>query len=108
MLLAKYKGKLSSKQITTRLSLLTKMVNQYGLAGGSNTVPTSALDFAIENINNPAEEVRKMSIALLGSAYKQDPNKVEPKLVNLKDSIQDLIREGGGGTGNPSAKHRKK
>lgn len=54
ILLAKYKGKLSSKQITTRLSLLTKMVSQYGLGGGSNSVPPSALDFAIENLNNPA------------------------------------------------------
>lgn len=45
-LLAKYKGKLSGKQITTRLSLLNKMVSQYGLGGGTS-VPPSALDFAL-------------------------------------------------------------
>jgi|JI6StandDraft_1071083.scaffolds.fasta_scaffold304564_3 hypothetical protein len=48
-----------------------------------------------------------MSIALLASAYKQDANKTETKLVNLKESVQDLIREGVV-QGTPPAKHRKK
>lgn len=60
------------------------MVSQYGLGGGTNTVPTLALDFAIENLNNPAEEARKLAIALLGTAYKKDPAKTEPKLSNVK------------------------
>ena len=54
-LLAKYKGKLRSKQIATRLQMLNKMVDQYGFGGGSNTVPLVALDFGLENVNNPAE-----------------------------------------------------
>jgi hypothetical protein len=45
--LARSKAKLSSKQLTTRLSFITKMIDQYGLAGGSNTVPVGCLDFAI-------------------------------------------------------------
>ena len=45
-LLAKYKGKLSGRQISTRLTLLNKMVQQYGL-GGASAVPTSCLDFAV-------------------------------------------------------------
>jgi hypothetical protein len=53
-LLAKFKGKLSSRQIATRLNLLNRMVDQYGL-GGSNCVPPSCLEFAIENANNPSE-----------------------------------------------------
>jgi hypothetical protein len=53
-LLAKYKGKLSARQIAVRLNLLNKMLEQYGL-GGANGVPASSLDFAIEHVNNPAE-----------------------------------------------------
>jgi hypothetical protein len=59
------------------------MVNQYGIGGG-NSVPTAALDFAIENCNNPSEEVRKLSINLLSAAFKKDPVRTEPKLSNLK------------------------
>lgn len=60
------------------------MVSQYGLGGGSNSVPPSALDFAVENLNNPAEEARKLAIALLGTAYKKDSARTEPKLSNIK------------------------
>jgi len=45
--LTKSKTKLASKQVATRLSFISKMINQYGLSGGSNSVPLSALDFAI-------------------------------------------------------------
>ena len=69
------------------------MVQQYGL-GGASAVPTSCLDFAVQNSNNPAGEARKLSIALLSSAYSKDPNKTEPKMSNLKESIQDQIRQG--------------
>ena len=72
--MSKYKGKLSSKQITIRLALLSKMIQQYGL-GGTNAVPTSCLDFAIENANNPSEEARKLSINMLATAYSKDPNR---------------------------------
>jgi hypothetical protein len=46
MLLSKSKAKLASKQVATRLILLSKMIGDYGL-GGANCVPVSALDFAI-------------------------------------------------------------
>lgn len=55
MALTKNKAKLSSKQLSTRLSMVSKMIDDYGLASGPNTVPISALDFAIENLNNSAE-----------------------------------------------------
>lgn len=55
MALTKNKAKLSSKQLSTRLSMVSKMIDDYGLASGPNTVPLSALDFAIENLNNSAE-----------------------------------------------------
>jgi hypothetical protein len=45
--LAKSKSKLSSKQLATRLSLITKMIEQYGVAGSPNTVPLTCLDFAL-------------------------------------------------------------
>ena len=45
--LFKMKGKLSAKQIATRLTLVSKMIDDYGIANGQNTVPISALDFAI-------------------------------------------------------------
>lgn len=104
-LLAKYKGKLSARQIAVRLNLLNKMVEQYGL-GGANGVPVSSLDFGIEHVNNPAEEARKLSISLLATAYKKDSNRAEAKISSLKESVQDLIREGGQAT--PVVKHKKK
>jgi hypothetical protein len=55
--------------------MITKMIDDYGLANGANTVPLSTLDFAIENINNSAEEVRKNAVALLTTSYRRDKNK---------------------------------
>jgi hypothetical protein len=55
MLLTKNKAKLSSKQLTARLLMISKMVDDYGLASGPNTVPLATLDFAIENLNHSAE-----------------------------------------------------
>jgi hypothetical protein len=53
--LTKNKAKLSSKQLATRLTMISKMIDDYGLASGPNTVPLSTLDFAIENLNHSAE-----------------------------------------------------
>ncbi len=72
--------------------MIAKMIDDYGLASGPNTVPTSTLDFAIENLNHSAEEVRKNAVALLATAYRRDKNKTEGKIANLKDSIQRQIR----------------
>ena len=82
------------------------MISQYGI-GGANGVPASSLDFAVENVNNPAEEARKLSIGLLGAAYKKDANRTEAKISNLKESVQDQIREGGGSSP-PVPKQKKK
>ncbi len=73
--LTKNKSKLSSKQIATRMIMISKMIEDYGLASGPNTVPVSTLDFAIENINHSAEEVRKNAVNLLSTAYRRDKNK---------------------------------
>jgi hypothetical protein len=90
--LAKSKSKLSSKQLCTRLAMISKMIEDYGLSSGSNTVPLSALDFAIENLNNSAEEVRKSAVSLLSTAYRKDKQKAETKINGLKDSILNQIR----------------
>lgn len=45
--LTKNKAKLSSKQIATRMIMISKMIDDYGLASGPNTVPLSTLDYAI-------------------------------------------------------------
>lgn len=90
--LTKSKGKLSSKQMTIRLQLITKMIDQYGLASGSQTVPVSTLDFAIQQLNNPSEEVRKQAINLLAVAYRQDKNKTEIKVSGLRENIVEQIR----------------
>ena len=52
--LTKSKAKLSSKQVSTRLTMLTKMIDQYGLATGANSVPLLCLDFALSHVNNPS------------------------------------------------------
>lgn len=82
------------------------MVEQYGLGGGSNGVPATCLDFGVENVNNPAEDVRKLSIALLSTAYNKDPNRTEQRIGNLKDSIQDQIREGSYNASPPKGKKK--
>ena len=38
------------------------MVEQYGVGGGGSAVPMGALDFALENVGNPAEEARKLAL----------------------------------------------
>lgn len=93
--LTKNKAKLSSKQLATRLLMITRMIDDYGLANGPNTVPLSALDFAADNVNHSAEEVRKNAVALLSAAYRRDKAKADIRISDLKDSIQNQIREGG-------------
>lgn len=44
--LTKNKTKLSSKQLATRLTMISKMIEDYGLSSGPNSVPLSTLDFA--------------------------------------------------------------
>jgi len=104
--LTKNKAKLSSKQLATRLMMITKMIDDYGLASGANTVPLSVLDFAIENLNHSAEEVRKNGVALLAAAYRKDKNKTDIKISDLKDAIQNQIR--GEGTIHTPPKNKKK
>ena len=51
------------------------MIDQYGLASGTLSVPITALDFAIQQLNNASDDVRKQAIGLLSSAYRQDKQK---------------------------------
>ncbi len=90
--LAKNKSKLSSKQLATRLAMITRMIDDYGLATGPNSVPLQALDFAIDNLNNSAEEVRRNAVGLLSAAYRRDKAKTDIRISDLKDSIQTQIR----------------
>jgi hypothetical protein len=104
--LTKNKAKLSSKQLATRLSMVTHMIDDYGLASGPNSVPLQALDFAIDNLSNSAEEVRRNAVGLLASAYRKDKGKTDIRISDLKDSIQNQIR--GEGVRTPPKPTKKK
>jgi hypothetical protein len=94
---------LTSKQITTRLHLLTNLIQDHGV-GSPNGVPLVSLEFAIEHCSNPGEDVRKTAIQMLRVAYKRDPAKTEVKILALKEAIQDQIKEGD----TPVVKNKKK
>ena len=75
MALTKSKTKLSAKQTVSRLFLLTKMIQDHGLASGTHSVPVSALDFAVSGTSNPSDEVRKQAIMMLHMAWQKDKNR---------------------------------
>lgn len=85
--------------------MITKMIDQYGIASGANSVPLLCLDFAIQNVNNPSEEVRKYAVTLLSTAYKKDKDKTSSKISVLKESIIEQIR---GNNVNTPQKQKKK
>lgn len=56
-------AKNSIKQECQRLSSLCKIVGQFGL--GTNGVPNSVVDYGVEKLNNPSNEVRNEALSLL-------------------------------------------
>ena len=91
MALTKTKGKLSVKQLATRLLLLTKLIDQHGLSG-NHSVPSGALDFGVNSVGNPSDEVRKQAIIMLNAAYRKDKNKTENRVAGLRENVLEQVR----------------
>ena len=74
----KTKGKISTKLLTSKITILTKIVASSGI--GNNNAPASVVDYAFDQLDNPSGDVRTAAIGLIAACSSTAQDKVNARM----------------------------